>query len=70
MISTLILLPWDLNEFYLETTNSTLHLLKVLLHSLVLAFVVTINLTSYDLGVAIYDHVFSSRCSCKVQSCH
>ena len=63
----LILLPWDLNKLHLEVVNSILHMLEVLLHPFVLAFIVPINLTSYYLGIAVHNHIFSSCRLGKVQ---
>ena len=63
----LVLLPWDLNKLYSEATNSILHLLEVLLHPFILAFIVAINLTGYYLGIAVYNQIFSSCCLGKVQ---
>ena len=60
MISAFILFPRDLDEFDLKTTDLILHLLKVLLYSFALAFIVTINLAGYDLGVAVYNYVLAS----------
>ena len=37
--------------------------------SFTLAFVAAIDLISYNLGVAVYDHIFSPCCSYEVQSC-
>ena len=62
MIGAFVLLPWDLDELDLGTTNLTLHLIEVSFHSFTIAFVAAIDLTSYDLGVAVYDHVFSPCC--------
>ena len=56
----LILLPWYLNKLHLEVVNSILHLFKVLLYSLILAFIAAINLASYYLGITINNHIFSS----------
>ena len=56
----LVLLLWDLNKLYLEVANLTLHLLEILLHLVILAFIVAINLTGYYLGIAIYDQIYSS----------
>ena len=70
MIGAFVFLPRDLDEFDLKTTDSILHLLKVLLYSFAFTFIVTINLIGYDLGVAVYDYVSSSCRSCKVQSYH
>ena len=66
MISVLILLSWDLNKLHLEVDNLILHLFEVL-HPFDLAFIVYINLTSYYLGIAVHDHIFSSCRRCKVQ---
>ena len=56
----LILLPWYLNKIHLDVVNSILYLLKILLHSFILALIVAINLADYHLGIAIYDHTLSS----------
>ena len=63
----LVLLLWDLNKLYLEVANLTLHLLEILLHLVILAFIVAINLTSYYLGIVIYNQVFSFYHLGKVQ---
>ena len=62
MVSVLDLLPCDLNKLRLETVHSSLHLLKVLLHSFALAFIVVINLARDYLRVAIYDYIRGSYC--------
>ena len=54
----------------METANLTFYLIEVFLHSFTLAFVVTIDLTSYDLGITVDDHIFSPCCSYEVQSCY
>ena len=66
----LILLYWDLNKLYSEVANSILHLLEILLHLFILAFIVVINLTSYYLGIVVYDQIFSFCCLGKVQPCY
>ena len=60
MAGVLVLLPWYLNKLHLEVINSILYLLKVLLHPFVLALIVVVNLADYYLGIAVYDHAFSS----------
>ena len=66
MVGALIFLPWDLNEFDLEAGYSTLHFLQVLFHPLVSTLKIAIDLTSYHLGVTIYDHVSGARGPCKI----
>ena len=66
----LVLHPWNLNKLYLEAANLSLLLLKILLHPFTLALIVAINLTSYYLGIVVYDQIFSSCRLCKVQSCY
>jgi len=62
----LVLLPRYLNKLYLEVVHSILHLLKVLLHPFILAFIVAFNLTGYYLGIAVHDHIFNSCCLGKI----
>ena len=69
-IGAFVRLPWDLDELDLETAGLTLYLIEVLFHSFTLAFVATVDLISYDLKVAMYNHIFSPCCSCEVQSCY
>ena len=66
MVGTFILLPWDLNEFDFEVADPILHFFQVLLHSLISALIVAVNLTCYYLGIAMYNHVFSTNCLCEV----
>ena len=69
-IDAFVLLPWDLDELDLETTNPTFYLIEVFLYSFTIAFVTTVDLTSYDLRVTVYDHILSPCHSCEVQSCY
>ena len=66
----LVLFPWDLNKLHLEVVNLILYLLKVILHPFVFAFIVTVNLVDYYLGIAVYDHTFSSCRLSEIQPCY
>ena len=66
----LVLFLWDSNKFYLKAANSIIHLLEVLLHPFILALIVAVNLTGYNLGIAVYNHIFKFCCFCQVQSCY
>ena len=55
LVGALFLLLWDLNKLYFKVVNLVLHLLKVLLHPFILAFIVPLNLTGYYLGIVVYD---------------
>ena len=66
----LVLLPWYLNKLHLEVINSILYLLKELLHLFFIAFRVIANLANYYLGIAVYNHTFSSCCLGKIQPCN
>ena len=68
MVGVLVLFHWYLNKLHLKVAQSILHLLKVLLHPFVLAFIVAINLTGYCLRVAIHDYICSSCRFGKIQS--
>ena len=67
MVDVLVLLPYYLNKLHLEFVNSILYLLKVLFHPFILALIVAVNLVDYYLGIAIYDHAFSSCYLGKIQ---
>ena len=66
----LILLPWYLNKRRLEIVYSILHLLMVLLHLFILAFMVAINVIGHYLRVIIHDHICSSCRLGKIQPCY
>ena len=70
MAGVLVLLPWYLNKLRLKVVNSILHLLKILLHLFVLAFIVAIDLASYYLGIAVHDHICSSCHLGEIQPCY
>ena len=70
MVGVLVFLPWYLNKIHLEVAYSILHLLKVLLHPFILAFIVAINLTGHYLRVTIHDHICSSCHFGEIQSCY
>ena len=65
-----ILFPWDLNKLHFEVINLILYLLKVLLYLFILALIVIVNLADYYLGIAVYDHTFSSYRLGEIQPCY
>ena len=59
-----------LNHICPNIINSILHLLKVLLHPFVLAFIVAIDLAGYYLGITVHDHICSSCLLGEIQPCY
>ena len=49
MVNTFVFFPWDLNEFDFEVADLVFYFSKIPLHSIVLALVVAIDLTYYNL---------------------
>ena len=67
-VDAFVFLPWDLNEFDLEAASSTLYFFQLLLHSFISTLIITVDLTCYHLGIAMYDHVLSTRSLCEIQT--
>ena len=69
-VRAFVFLPWDLNEFDFKAADSTLHFLQVLLHSLISALVVAIDLACYYLRIAMHNPIFSTYCLREIQPSH
>ena len=55
------LLSWDLNKLYSEVVNPILHQFKVLLHPFIFVVIISVDLTGYHLGIAVYNQISSSH---------